>query len=196
MPAARKPIVYPGTLRTRPSRQASVARMPGLTRPVRGQSRARGSRRDSDLPVAAAEADDVATATRGRDEAEAPARLDAWNQPIHRARGRIKKIFRTWKRSYGLRRIRFRGLAKAAIQIGFTAIARNLKRTMNIVAAARTPQMPGAHTRRRRSGFPRQSSKATEPKRRRARFLNPAHGSHYWKQDGNKTAINRTRSVK
>ena len=152
MPAARKPIVYPGTLRTRPSRQASVARMPGLTRPVRGQSRARGSRRDSDLPVAAAEADDVATATRGRDEAEAPARLDAWNQPIHRARGRIKKIFRTWKRSYGLRRIRFRGLAKAAIQIGFTAIARNLKRTMNI-AAARTPRMPGAHTRPRGSGF-------------------------------------------
>jgi len=40
----------------------------------------------------------------GRDEAEIQARLAAWNQPIHRIRGRIEKIFGTWKRSYGLRR--------------------------------------------------------------------------------------------
>jgi transposase, IS5 family len=38
----------------------------------------------------------------GRDEAETLARLKAWNEPIHRIRGRIEKIFGTWKRSYGL----------------------------------------------------------------------------------------------
>ncbi|MCY1740532.1 transposase [Ensifer sp. SL37] len=49
----------------------------------------------------------IATAMWGRDEAETLARLDAWNQPIHRIRGRIEKIFGTWKRSYGLRRMRW-----------------------------------------------------------------------------------------
>jgi transposase, IS5 family len=34
----------------------------------------------------------------GRDEAETLARLEAWNQPIHHIRGRIEKIFGTWKR--------------------------------------------------------------------------------------------------
>jgi IS5 family transposase len=50
-------------------------------------------------------------------------------------RGRIEKIFGTWKRCYGLRRMRWRGLAKAAVQAHLTAIAYNLKRTMNILAA-------------------------------------------------------------
>ena len=72
----------------------------------------------------------------GRDERETLARRDAWNQPIHRIRGRIEKIFGTWKRSYGLRRMRWRGLAKAAAQVHFTAIAYNLKRTLNILATA------------------------------------------------------------
>ena len=78
----------------------------------------------------------VATGMWGRDEAETQARLDAWNQPIHRVRGRIEKIFGTWKRSYGLRRMRWRGLAKAAVQVRLTAIAYNLKRSLTIVAAA------------------------------------------------------------
>jgi Transposase DDE domain len=56
------------------------------------------------------------------------ARLEAWNQRIHRIRGRIEKIFGTWKRSYGLRRMRWRGLAKAGLQIRFTAIVYNIKR--------------------------------------------------------------------
>lgn len=77
----------------------------------------------------------VATGMWGRDEARTLARLAAWNQPIHRVRGRIEKIFGTWKQSYGLRRMRWRGLAKASIQIHLTAIAYNLKRTLNIVAA-------------------------------------------------------------
>jgi IS5 family transposase len=78
----------------------------------------------------------AATSMWGRDEKETLARLSAWNKPIHRVRGRIEKIFGTWKRSYGLRRMRWRGLAKAAIQIRLTAIAYNLKRTLRIVASA------------------------------------------------------------
>jgi IS5 family transposase len=64
------------------------------------------------------------------------ARLEAWNRPIHRIRGRIEKIFGTWKRSYGLRRMRWRGLAKAGLQIRFTAVAYNIKRCSRILAAA------------------------------------------------------------
>ena len=78
----------------------------------------------------------VATGMWGRDEQETLAKLKAWNQPIHRVRGRIEKIFGTWKRSYGLRRMRWRGIAKAACQIHLTAIAYNLKRTLNIMQQA------------------------------------------------------------
>lgn len=77
----------------------------------------------------------TATGMWGRDAAEVQARLEAWNQPIHRVRGRIEKIFGTWKRCYGMRRMRWRGLAKAAVQIHLTAIAYNLKRSLNILAA-------------------------------------------------------------
>ncbi|MER9204007.1 transposase [Mesorhizobium sp. M0933] len=79
----------------------------------------------------------VATGMWGRDEAEIRARLEAWNQPIHRIRGRIEKIFGTWKLSYGLRRMRWRGLAKAGVQIRLTAIAYNMKRSLKVIA------MPG-----------------------------------------------------
>lgn len=78
----------------------------------------------------------VATHMWGRDEEETLAKLDAWNQPIHRIRGRIEKIFGTWKRSYGLRRIRWFGLAKASLQIRLTAIAYNMRRTLSILAVA------------------------------------------------------------
>ena len=52
---------------------------------------------------------------------------------IHRVRGRLEKIFGTRERSFGLRRMRWRGLVKAAVRIHLTAIAYNLKRTLNIV---------------------------------------------------------------
>ena len=78
----------------------------------------------------------VATGVWARTEEEAQAWLRQWNQPIHRVRGRIEKIFGTWKRCYGLRRMRWRGLAKATAQVHLTAIAYNLKRTMNILTVA------------------------------------------------------------
>ena len=75
----------------------------------------------------------VATGMWGSDEQETLQKLHDWNQPIHRVRARVEKIFGTWKRSYGLRRMRWRGIAKAALQVHLTAIAYNLKRTLNIL---------------------------------------------------------------
>jgi IS5 family transposase len=74
----------------------------------------------------------AATAMWGRDEAETLARLAAWNGAIQRVRARVEKIFGTWKRCYGLRRMRWRGLARATAQVHFTATAYNLKRSLNL----------------------------------------------------------------
>ena len=68
------------------------------------------------------------------DEA-ALARLQAWNLQVGQVRRRIEKIFGTWKRSYGLRRMRWQGLAKAGLQVRLTAMAYNLRRTMVILRA-------------------------------------------------------------
>lgn len=78
----------------------------------------------------------AATGMWGRDEEEALAKLKSWNESIQRVRCRIEKIFGTWKRSYGLRRMRWTGLAKATLQVRLTAIAYNMKRAANILAAA------------------------------------------------------------
>jgi IS5 family transposase len=76
----------------------------------------------------------IATGMWGKDTRKTLARLAAYNRPIHKIRGRIEKIFGTWKRSYGLRRMRWCGLAKAAVQVRLTAIAYNMKRTLNILS--------------------------------------------------------------
>ena len=68
----------------------------------------------------------VATQTWGRTVQQSLARLDAWSQLIHRVRGRIEKMFGTWKGSYGLQRMRWMGLAKAPLKIRLTAIAHNM----------------------------------------------------------------------
>ena len=39
----------------------------------------------------------------------------------------------TCKRSHGLRRLRWRGLAKAGLQVCLTALAYNLRRTLTIL---------------------------------------------------------------
>jgi transposase, IS5 family len=75
----------------------------------------------------------VQTSVWGRDGDNALRKLKSWNYGVQRVRCRIEKIFGTWKRSYGLRRMRWRGLAKAALQVRLTAIAYNFKRTANIL---------------------------------------------------------------
>lgn len=69
-------------------------------------------------------------------QAEAERRMTEWNSGIQHARGRIEKVFDTRKRSYGLRRKRWRGLLKAGLQIHLTAIAYNLRRTASFFKTA------------------------------------------------------------
>jgi transposase, IS5 family len=65
---------------------------------------------------------------------EALARLDAHNDAVRRVRCRIEKVFGTWKRSYGLRRMRWLGLAKAGLQVRLAAMAYNLRRSWRLLA--------------------------------------------------------------
>lgn len=67
---------------------------------------------------------------------EAFARLKAWSEAAHPTQGQIEKIFGTSKCSYGLQQMRWRGLVKAVIHIHGTAIAYNLRRSLNILAVA------------------------------------------------------------
>ena len=76
----------------------------------------------------------AATGMWGADEQQTLARLAAFNAPIHRVRSRIEKIFGTCKRSYGLRRMRWIGIAKATAQVHLTAIAYHLKRALTLTA--------------------------------------------------------------
>jgi IS5 family transposase len=69
---------------------------------------------------------------------EALARLAAHNARVRRVRCRIEKVFGTWKRSYGLRRMRWFGLAKAGLQVRLAAIAYNLRRTFTLLRAPAT----------------------------------------------------------
>ena len=67
---------------------------------------------------------------------ETLARLKAHNAVVRRVRCRIEKVFGTCKRSYGLRRMRWFGLAKAGLQVRLTAIAYNLRRSWRLLAPA------------------------------------------------------------
>lgn len=66
---------------------------------------------------------------------EALARLKAHNAEVRRVWARIEKVFGTMKRSYGLRRMRWLGLAKAGLQVRLAAIAYNLRRSWRMLAA-------------------------------------------------------------
>src|SRR5919107_1182817 len=80
----------------------------------------------------------VWTAIWGRGS-EALERLEAHNAAVRRVRCRIEKVFGTWKRSYGLRRMRWLGLAQAGAQVRLAAMAYNLRRSFGLlqdVAAA------------------------------------------------------------
>lgn len=78
----------------------------------------------------------VATGMWGRPGDDTARKLRRWNYEIQRVRCRIEKIFGTWKRSYGLRRMRWRGLAKAGLQVRLTAIACNLRRMLTLQQAS------------------------------------------------------------
>ncbi len=77
----------------------------------------------------------VATAVWARDEDDGAAKLKAINGPIHKVRGRIEKIFGTCKQHYGLRQMAYQGIVKATLQVMLTAIAYNLKRSLNLQRA-------------------------------------------------------------
>lgn len=66
---------------------------------------------------------------------EALARLQAHNAEVRRVRARIEKVFGTCKRSYGLRRMRWLGLARAGLQVRLAAMAYNLRRSWRLLAA-------------------------------------------------------------
>ena len=70
--------------------------------------------------------------------AEALARVQAHNVEVHAVRARIEKVFGTCKRSYGLSRMRWLGLAKAGLQVRLTVIAYNLRRSWRLL----TPLLP------------------------------------------------------
>jgi transposase, IS5 family len=63
------------------------------------------------------------------------ARREAGKAQGGRVRRRIETVFGTWTRSHGLRRMRWRGRAKAALQVRLTAMAYNLRRARAIVRA-------------------------------------------------------------
>ncbi len=65
---------------------------------------------------------------------EALALLKAHNAAVRRVRCRIEKVSGTMKRSYGLRRMRWRGLAKAGLQVRLAAMAYNLRRSWRLLA--------------------------------------------------------------
>ena len=63
-------------------------------------------------------------------------RLKAHNREVRRVRARIEKVLGTAKRCYGLRRMRWLGLAKAGLQVRLTAMAYNPRRTSNLMRTA------------------------------------------------------------
>jgi IS5 family transposase len=60
-------------------------------------------------------------------------RLQAHNALVRRVRCRIEKVFGTWKRSYGLRHMRWLGLAIAGLQARLAAIAYNRRRSNGLL---------------------------------------------------------------
>lgn len=70
--------------------------------------------------------------------AEALQRLEIHNAAVRRVRARIEKVFGTTKRSYGLRRMRWLGLAKAGLQVRLAAMAYNLRRYWGLLSTVST----------------------------------------------------------
>lgn len=71
---------------------------------------------------------------KGMAPAKAAARR-AWNRTVASVRCRVEKIFGTTKRSYGLGRARYIGLARVSLQAHLTFLAYNLTRALGLLAA-------------------------------------------------------------
>jgi len=67
---------------------------------------------------------------------EALTRLTDHNKVVRWVRARMEKVFGTCKRSYGPRRMRWLGLARAGLQVRLTAMAYNLRRSWRLLGAA------------------------------------------------------------
>lgn len=98
---------------------------------VYGDSAFAGSRYERVIAARGGRPQMVQTGTWGG--TDALARLQRHNAGVQRVRARIEKVFGTCKRSYGLRRMRWLGLAKAGLQVRLTAIAYNLRRSWRLL---------------------------------------------------------------
>jgi transposase, IS5 family len=126
--------VTPGNVHDGRAGGAVVPDDPGL---VYADSAYRGARFAEAVRARGGVARVAPTSYWGREGDEvAAAAFAAEVRAIQRIRSRIEKIFGTWKRSYGLRRMRWRGLAKAMLQVHLTAIAYNLRRGVTLFQTA------------------------------------------------------------
>jgi transposase, IS5 family len=98
---------------------------------VYGDSAFAGNRSEQVIAARGGIARVVQTGTWGGPSALA--RLQQHNAAVGRVRARIEKVFGTCKRSYGMRRMRWLGLAKAELQVRLTSIAFNLRRSWRLL---------------------------------------------------------------
>jgi IS5 family transposase len=105
--------------------------LPAAPGDVYGDSAFAGSRAEAIIAARGGRARIVQAGTWGG--AAALARLQQHNAEVRRVRGRIEKVFGTCKRSYGMRRMRWLGAAKAGLQVRLTAIAFNLRRSWRLL---------------------------------------------------------------
>ncbi|MBL6459628.1 transposase, partial [Belnapia sp. T6] len=113
-----------------------AAVLPSEPGKVYGDSAFGGSRSTYAIRAKGGQPAVVGTGTWGG--AEALRRLEAHNAKVQRIRCRIEKVFGTCKRSYGLRRMRWIGLAQAGLQVHLAAVAYNLRRTLTLLKPAAT----------------------------------------------------------
>ena len=110
-----------------------TAILPNAPGPTYGDSAYQGSRTERIIRARGGIARGVHTSTWGGPEALE--RLQAHNADVRRIRCRIEKVLRTCKRSYGLRRMRWLGLAKSGLKVRLAAMAYNLRRSLGLATA-------------------------------------------------------------
>lgn len=107
--------------------------LPDAPGPTYGDSAYQGSRPERIIRARGGIPRVVHTSTWGGPDALE--RLQAHNAHVRSVRCRIEKVFGTCKRSYGLRRMRWPGLAKAGLQVRLAAMAYNLRRSLGLLLA-------------------------------------------------------------